>query len=291
MRPGRGLTLRDLVTDNPVVELNDRSLSRQVETLDLLCLRLLPDGAGGVTSSDGVLVPRLHRAYVLGLIKSGDGLGLLRWIANPNPMPILQNLEGEPLLFVTVVYRVADPAAVARALARTLRDDGDGRFVETFERRGQDWTRGSIAIDGDTAIIEANSAKRAARLERTLKRAAPGVRLVRREERGVEEVLDDQRAAAAPDEGIDAASQPELAGAMEQVMRGFERSWVDDSIPALGGLTPRQALADPKARPELEALLDDMAWELRRAGGTGLMDPSRIRILMGIGEPKHRAPG
>lgn len=256
-----------------------------------MCLRLLPDGAGGVTSSDGVLVPRLHRSYVLGLVKSGDGLGLLRWVANPNPMPRMQNMEGEPLLFVTATYRVADPAAAAQALGRTLRDDGDGRFVETFERRGQDWTRGSIKLDGDRATIEANSAKRAARLERTLKRAAPGARLIRREERGVEEAVEEQRAAGPPAEAIDVATHPELAGAMEQVMRGFEASWVDESIPALGGLTPRQALDDPKERPELEALLDDMAWELRRAGGSGLMDPTRIRGLLGIGESTKEAPG
>jgi len=171
-----------------------------------------------------------------------------------------------------------------RALGRALRDDGDGRFVETVERRGQEWTRGSITLDGDQATVEANSAKRAARLERTLLRAAPGSRLIRREERGVEEALEEQRAAGPPTEPIDVAAHPEIAEAMEQVMRRFEATWVDESIPALGGLTPHQALTDPTARPELEALLDDMAWQLRRAGGTGLMDPARIRALLGLDE-------
>jgi hypothetical protein len=181
---------------------------------------------------DGVLVPRLHRRHVLDLVKLGDGLGLLRWIANPNPMPRLQNMEGEPLLFVMATYRVADPAAAARALGRRLRDDGDGRFVETFERRGQDWTRGSITLDGDRATIDANSAKRAARLERALLRAAPGSRLIRREERGVEEALDEQCTSGKPAEAIDVAAHPEPADAMEQVMRRFETTWVDESIPA-----------------------------------------------------------
>ena len=284
VRPGTGLTLRDLVTESPVVELHDRSLSRQAEKLDLLCLRLLPDGAGGITSSDGVLVPRLQRSYVLHLIRSGDPLGLLRWIANPNPMPRLQNMEGEPLLLVTMAYRVADPAATARALGRTLRDDGDGRFVETIDRRGQEWTRGTITLDGDQATVEANSARRAARLERTLLRAAPGARLIRREERGVEEAIEERRRAGPPPTPIDLAAHPEAAAAMEEVMRRFEATWVDESIPALGGLTPRQALADPKARPELEALLDDMAWQHRRAAGGGLMDPARIRGLLGLGD-------
>jgi len=286
VRPGMALTVRDLATEVSV-DLGDRALSRQVEALDLLCLRIVPDGSGGLTVADAMLVPRPHRAHVLELVRSGDGVDLLRWIADPNPMPRLQNMEGEPLLFVTATYRVADPDATERALARKLRDDGDGRLVETIERHGQQWTRGSIRLDGDQATVEANSAKRAKRLERTLLRAAPGARLIRREERGVEEALEEQReTGASAAEPIDVAAHPEAAAAMAEIVRGFERSWIDESIPALGGLTPRQALTDRKARAELEALLDDMAWQLRRAGGTGLMDPSRIRALLGMPAPR-----
>ena len=277
VRPGMALTVRDLATEVSV-DLGDRALSRQVEALDLLCLRIVPDGSGGLTVADAMLVPRPHRAHVLELVRSGDGGDLLRWIADPNPMPRLQNMEGEPLLFVTATYRVADPDATERALARKLRDDGDGRLVETIERHGQQWTRGSIRLDGDQA---------AKRLERTLLRAAPGARLIRREERGVEEALEEQReTGASAAEPIDVAAHPEAAAAMAEIVRGFERSWIDESIPALGGLTPRQALTDRKARAELEALLDDMAWQLRRAGGTGLMDPSRIRALLGMPAPR-----
>lgn len=44
-------------------------------------------------------------------------------------------------------------------------------------------------------------------------------------------------------------------------------------------------LYDRAARPELEALLDDMAWQQRRAGGgSGLMDPTQVRALLGIPE-------
>ena len=60
---------------------------------------------------------------------------------------------------------------------------------------------------------------------------------------------------------------------------------MDESIPALGGRTPRQAIGDPAGRREVEALLDDMAWMKRRAGedgGAGLMDADRIRELLGL---------
>ena len=59
---------------------------------------------------------------------------------------------------------------------------------------------------------------------------------------------------------------------------------MDESIPAVGGLTPRQAAADRAGRPELEALLDDMAWQHGRAGGGGVMVPFRFRALLGIPE-------
>jgi tetratricopeptide (TPR) repeat protein len=78
VRPGTSLTLRDLRSDGGIVEVADRSISGQVQPLDLLCLRLLPDGAGGVVASDGIIVPRLQRRRLLDLLDSGDGLALLR---------------------------------------------------------------------------------------------------------------------------------------------------------------------------------------------------------------------
>ncbi len=291
VRPGTSLTLRDLRSAGGIVEVADRSISGQVQPLDLLCLRLLPDGVGGVVASDGVLVPRLQRRHILDLLDSGDGLDLLHWIVTPAPLPRLSNTEGEPLRLITVAYRVADPTAVAAALGAKLEDEGDGRFVEMIVRHGQEWIRGSVTLEGDRATIDANSGKRAARLERTLLRAAPGTRLIRREERGIEEAIEEERAKAPAAEPIDVTAHPELAQAMEEFIRRAEVNWVDETIPALGGLTPREAAADRAARPELEALLDDMAWQQRRAGG-GLMDPSRVRALLGIpgGATEHPGP-
>ena len=288
VRPGAGVTLRDLLGDG-IVELADRTISSRVEPLDLLCLRLLPDGAGGVTTAGGFLVPRLQRRRVVDLLRAADGVALLRWFAAP-ALPIeVRNTEGEPLRFVTATYQVSDPVATATALAHTLDDEGDGRFVETVTRQGQRWLRGTIQLSGDHATIEANSARRAERLARTLRKAAPGARLVRREERSVDDALASsaagERSAAEP---IDLDAHPEVAAALDTFMRDYEGRWVDQPIPALGGLTPRQAAADDAARPELEALLDDMAWEERRtrdrgrAGDRGGMNAARLRGLLGI---------
>jgi hypothetical protein len=212
-------------------------------------------------------------------------------------------MEGEPILLVTASYRLADPAGAGRALARTLREDEDGVFTESVVRRGRDWTRGTIRIAGETATIDANSKKRADRLVRTLLRAAPGTRLIKREERGPEEALDEYRASAEdggdPGELLDPAEHPELQDVLDRMLRDFERRWVDEQIPALGGRTPRDAVRDPAGRREVLALLDDMEWETRRAashakdrgGSGGGMDPGRLRELLGLAGPDLRRDG
>jgi hypothetical protein len=282
VNPGNGLTVRDLRSDGDSVDVPDRSLSRQAEPLDLICMRLLPDGSGGVVATDGIGVPRVQRRHVLDLLEAAEGLALLRWVTAPAPRPRLQNTEGEPLRLVTVDYRVPDPPAAMVALGRKLRAEDDGRFVETVTRHGEDWIRGSITIEGDRATIDANSTKRAARLERSLLRAAPGATLIRREDRAIDDALEAARARPSGAEALDPAEHPEVARALDEFIQRMEAGWVGEPIPALGGLTPRQALADDAVRPELEALLDDMTWEHRRAGRPGLMDPDRIRALLGM---------
>ncbi len=303
VRPGTGVTMRDLATDAAPVDVDDRSLARTAEPLDLVFLRLRPNVDGRLLATDGILVPRSRRAFVSDLVRSKDAIGQLRWISFPTPAPRLQNMEGEPILLVTASYRLADPVAAGLALARTLRKDEDGVFTESVVRRGRDWTRGTIRIAGETATIEANSKKRADRLVRTLLKAAPGARLIKREERGPEEALDEHRASA--EEGgdpgglLDPAEHPELQEVLDRMLRDYERRWVDERIPALGGRTPRDAVRDPAGRREVLALLDDMEWEARRAatraggrgGSSGVMDPDRVRALLGLAGPDPRPGG
>ena len=306
--PGTGLILRDIVNDGPPVEVRDMSLSSSVLALDLVLLRLRPDGRGGTAPSDGVLVPRGKRFAVASLVRERDVLGLLRYMALPEPAPRLQNMDGDPMRFVTVTYRLPDAAAARAALARDLEEGEPGRFMATTERRGQAWTRGTIEIEGDVATVNANSRARADAMVRLLEAAAPGVQLIERREQSMEEAMaalgadggrEGPGGATSPVHGDtgplaglpeDLASHPEVRALLDETVRRFERSWVDESIPALGGRTPRQAIRDPSGRREVEALLDDMDWMKRRAGedgGAGLMDAGRIRELLGL----PRRPG
>lgn len=88
--------------------------------------------------------------------------------------------------------------------------------------------------------------------------------------------------------GGDEASGPILptaAGALADFMREREDRWMDESVPALGGLTPREAAGDPLGRGQLEDLLD-----LFDRQGTPpsavTFDTARLRAALGV-EPQQ----
>jgi len=304
--PGNGLVLRDIDADALPVDVRDRSLSRSVQPLDLVLLRLRPDGRGGMAPSDGVLVPRGDRSAVARLVGKGDTLGLLRFIALPKAPPRMQNMDGDPIRLVTATYRLPDAAGARRTLAIHLEEQEPGQFAATTDRKGRAWSQGTITIDGDVATIDANSSARADALAKRLLAAAPGAQLIERREQSIEAAIAKLegagggepgggprgRGGAGPLAGLpdDLANSPEVRALLDETVRRFESDWVDESIPALGGRTPRAAIRTPRGRREVEALLDDMAWMRRRAGedgAAGMMDADRIRELLGL----SRKPG
>jgi hypothetical protein len=63
----------------------------------------------------------------------------------------------------------------------------------------------------------------------------------------------------------------------------LEQRWCDESVPALGGLTPRQAAGDPTRREDLERLLSEFESADRNLpDGAFTMRPARLRRLLGM---------
>jgi hypothetical protein len=92
----------------------------------------------------------------------------------------------------------------------------------------------------------------------------------------VEQALFPDRAGAG---GVD-PDDPEVARVLEAQRARYEERWCDESVPALHGLTPRQAAEDPSRREELLRLLADFdrSYEPDRRG----MRPDRLRELLGL---------
>ena len=84
-------------------------------------------------------------------------------------------------------------------------------------------------------------------------------------------------------EGAPDLSAPDLSEAdLVDIRRQFEDRWLADTIPALGGVTPREAAASTEGRKDLAALLDDFEWETRRNPGPFAMDVDRLRKELGL---------
>ena len=302
VEPGVSLVLRDLLSGRERT-VQEVSASRILVARDVVCATVLDLGdrciLGGCHLSP--LPPmeadhaRRDLRHVLGArgarvsmarLREATSLGLPLgvWQAHVTardrrPPPELHNTDGEPLLVTTDLFDVAPDraAAVVEALC-TLpgaeRDDDETRrgTVVTFTRENgprdplPSTVVGRAILRGSALRLESNSVARADTLRSR-----------------VSELLGDRirfkgRSHADPLAGIDrmpsqdggSTSQPpvpaELAEALRRTEAELARRWLDLPVPALGGLTPREAARRKGAvRKTLEVLLAEREnFEARR---------------------------
>jgi hypothetical protein len=74
----------------------------------------------------------------------------------------------------------------------------------------------------------------------------------------------------------------EWTAVLEDTIRRKEESWLDEQIPALGGLTPRQAVSDPTRREDLITLLNEFDRTEDLPPQTLSFDASRLRKALGL---------
>lgn len=75
---------------------------------------------------------------------------------------------------------------------------------------------------------------------------------------------------------------------MRELRRRHNVAWLDESIPALGGQTPREAARTAKGRAALDVLLKDIENREMRAGGGAAADVAWLRHELGLEEPGGR---
>jgi hypothetical protein len=271
-----------------VAEVTRRAPQAPLARLDLLYARVGPDSSaggrmlvGGTVKLHRMLRPQLQQ-FLEGRPTGGQVLAWFRQALRPG-LPAMVNFEGEPILLATARYHVGDAASVVERLRERLVEVSQGEFLETVQVDGRPIHRGSVRLDGDVVEIQTNSAKRLRRLERLVRQAAPDARLLGREQQTAEEAM--ARLGTQEELPPIGLAPRVVADALEAFMTEQEERWVDEPIPALGGLSPRKAVADQARRPALEALLDDFEWMDAQAGPGGMgrgMDTTRLRSLLGL---------
>lgn len=279
VRPGFGFTVRDLRTGD-IHDVTERTASRTLTAGTLICCRVVP--AGDTMQIFGGIEPigLRERDQLIELLDGDpDPIELVALLTARFAPPQLTNTEGDSIAICEATLSVTDPDTLCDILDATYeRDDDEVReWIDFVTTDGMRRVRSTLRLD-DQLHIQTNSEKRLDRILDELRTLDPSLTVLDESR----QPIDDARQAA---EAFDllAPRGPDLDDAeaalvMEQFIRDYEQKWLDDSIPALAGRTPRQAAADPTRRDDLIRLLGSFPDD----DSPGTMSPSRLRAALGL---------
>jgi hypothetical protein len=206
--------------------------------------------------------------------------------------PELQNTDGDPLNFHTIYYEIDSPDLVfgrlkvlaeissETELRETADQDESGRLIRAeipWSRKGQNKTAaidntllGQLVIDEHRLKVEVNSAQRAEIIRAEIEtRLGKHVRYVTTKIQSPESMLETARERGddmtTPDPDQEKLMQmPEVREQMDKMLSAHWKNWIDEKVPALGHMTPRQAVRDPDGRESVEALRVDAARSMEK---------------------------
>lgn len=194
--------------------------------------------------------------------------------------PRLTNTEGHDLVLITQHWALPD-AFAADGLGSALVTAG---FDEVEPGRAWNLLAGRRSVVAaarfdEELTIEVNSEERSMELADLIRSAVAGAAIA---DLDVTELDDlDRGEGSEGSVGAPDLDDPELRAALEQHILEYEAEWIETSVPALGGRTPREATADPVGREEVLQLLATFPEPPPEQPG---MSASRLRAALGLWE-------
>jgi hypothetical protein len=280
IRPGKGMVVRDLRTAE-LVEVCERTFSRQARAGQVFCGRAVPDGETHQFIGGIVAVATGQEKELLDLLDERDGEELLAWVASRERPPRLATRESEDLRACRLVVQVPDPAGARAVLDRFYDAAGAGVWREHHQlTNGESIIRASITMEGSRITVETMSEPRVERVLTLITGEIAGAEVISDERQAV----DPSMMPPGPRSPGPFADDPAVKEALRTFITERERAWCDEEIPALGGLTPRQAAADPAGRESLERLLVEYGSYIDPEEDPELVPqhPDRLRQLLGF---------
>nr|MDA8209106.1 hypothetical protein [Actinomycetota bacterium] len=283
--PGRSLTLRNVRTgiEEYIAEgrgVVDAAVGKHV----IARVAELPSGPRvyGMVYT----VPEEEVGVVLSMLEEGmDSWDLAEWFAAGSTGPRgFSNTSGEAIVFCSVGVRLPDPGAAAATLDLSFQKSGDGAWLLIRDTEMMESAIvGSLKIEGELLVFSANSLERFAEVSGEVQRLFGNLEIVSQEFKTLAEAMAERDEPDEPAGSAVALDDPAIQAMMQEVMRKAEVRWLDESLPALRGRTPRQAVADPVLRKELESLLDRFERdEALIPKGTAAFSAARLRVLLGL---------
>ncbi|MGH3709751.1 MAG: SEC-C metal-binding domain-containing protein [Pseudonocardiaceae bacterium] len=274
---GVGFTMRDVRTGD-VHQVRERTASQTVPSGALVCARVVP--AGDTTQIFGGMEPvALHqRDELIALLDAEpDTVELVAFLTRRLAPPALSNTEGDPLVLCETTLKTGDPAALTAKLDQTYQRD-DTHPSQWTEHIGE-YLRATLCLDGSELTVHTNSEARIDRVVGTLQALDPTLTIIDRSRQPARDTREAATLTATGEASALDPANPEVAAALDQFIRGYEQKWLDESIPALAGHTPRQAAADPTRRGDLIRLLDSFP---THQNNPGAMNPDRLRAALDL---------
>jgi tetratricopeptide (TPR) repeat protein len=292
--PGVGMLLRDLRTGDRI-EIVERTASGMVTPGSLICTRIVT--VGSMMQIVGAVEPinlRYRDALIDLLDDEPDPFDLVELLSRRYAPPTIVNTEGEDSIACEAVVTVTNAKQLLAGLDATYEAVDTGKkptaksprtWHEYVVTHGQQKIRATLHWADNELTIQTNSTPRMDRVLGVLRALCPNLVVVKDERTS----MSDQFAAAIragggrptgeSESGMLDQNDPAIRAALEEYIRTYEENWLDDQIPALAGLTPREAAADPTRRQDLISLLASFD---RDEEQPGMMSAKRLRAALGL---------
>ncbi len=275
------IPLRDTATGE-VIDVYDELGSGTMHSGALVLARVVPAFGADRVIGTPLAIDIRHRDGLLELLDdSPDAEDFAAWYGFVAAPPRMSTTEGQEMVScVTVV----DPSGLGwevlgEALDELFERIDEGEWTWSFTNdKGENVLRASLFRKDDVLVIATLSEER---MDDVLD-ALPDMDILEDERVPIRSPRDLEQLrspGAQPSEPVEMT--PELEEFMRGRMREMEDYWLDESIPALTGLTPREAAADPTRREDLITLLNSFDHMTDGSDFSGF-DADRLRRELGL---------
>jgi hypothetical protein len=301
--PGREIDIKNIITGREITVVERMMTTQVKPKDIIFSRAVIVDGIGMLIGTGRVLIPSRLKPALIELRQKIRGdqqfvtdqdladwdLELRQWYLDfyrhMHIPPALQNTDGEPLEVHKLIYAIDDPEAVFRKLIplcsveseKNLRaeaiKDNENKVLEagfpwtkTGNKKLPEWDNtilGEINISWDKLTIKVNSAERAKKIQKEIKKRLDRLAKFQMDviedlegmlaNRHDEQLVEQEKSMS----NEDLMKIPEARQLLEKNISRHWEHWVDIPVPALANKTPRNAVKTMDGKEAVEALLYD----------------------------------